>query len=89
MCEDLKLADGFFAFQYMPRNGYVIGYIIPDEIEDHIFDRVDMIKEGQPLLIHDYTKERISYIFYQYDDKDVMEKAVKDFNKKLKLFIRK
>lgn len=67
------------------RNGYVIGYKIPDEIEEHIFDRVDMIKEGQPLLIHDYTKERISYIFYQYDDKDVMERAVKDFNKKIKI----
>lgn len=63
-----------------PKSGYVTSYEIPDEIEKHIFKRVDMIPNGGKLYIDDCLKERVAYIFYQYDNVDEMHQAVKKLN---------
>lgn len=67
------------------KNGYVKGYRIPDEIEKHIFAKVDMIRSDEPLWINDYTKDRISYIFYQYNDKNTMEQTIKKLNDQIEI----
>lgn len=67
------------------KNGYVKGYNVPENIEKHIFKKVDMIKKGESLLIEDCTKERVSYIYYKYDDKKTMLDAVKTFNDEIEI----
>lgn len=62
------------------RNGYVLGYTMPEDIERHVYSRVDMQKGVEPLLIEDFTKERVAYIYYQYSDRDEMNAAVAKFN---------
>ena len=73
-----------------PAEGEVFGFEIPEDIASHIFTRVDMLTEdmiaaGQTLTIHDHTKERVTYIFYQYDDRDEMNAAVATFNDRIKV----
>lgn len=65
------------------RNGVVAGYEIDPEIEKHIFKKIEMIQPGQS--IDDYMCERVAYIYYEYQDRDEMNEAVKEFNDKIKI----
>mgnify|MGYP004608488179 FL=1 len=65
------------------RNGYVLGYQMPEDIARHVYRSVDMIRDGEPLLIDDYTKERVAYIYYQYSNRDEMNAAVARFNERI------
>lgn len=61
------------------RNGKIQSYHIPDKIQSHIFNKIDILKPGD--TIKDYLNERISYLYYQYDNKDKMNSDVKQYNK--------
>ena len=63
-----------------PRSGCVKSCEIPSEIEKHIFKKVAMIPVGKTLRIDDCLKERVAYIFYQYDDAEDMRNAVQKMN---------
>ena len=65
------------------KNGIVKNYLIPDEIQSHIFKKIDMIGIGD--RINDYLNERIAYIYYSYDNQDKMIEEVKKYNNLIKI----
>lgn len=60
------------------QNGKLRNYHIPDKIRNHIFDKIDILKPGD--FIKNYLNERISYIYYEYDNKEEMNADVKQYN---------
>lgn len=60
------------------RNGKVKSVSIPDEIMKHVFKKIDLLKPGEE--IEDYMKERVGYIYYQYDVRDEIVRAAEHFN---------
>ncbi|WP_251391961.1 ATP-grasp domain-containing protein [Mediterraneibacter agrestimuris] len=60
------------------QNGRLRDYYIPDKIQNHVFNKIDMLKPGG--TIKDYLNERISYIYYEYDNKEDMNSDVKQYN---------
>lgn len=66
-------------------NGSVTGYTIPEDIEKHIFKKIEMIKKDEPLFIKDSLKERIAYIYYKYDNKEEMHRDIMRLNNCIKI----
>lgn len=60
------------------RNGVLKSYTIPENIESHIFKKIEMLKPGERL--NDHMNERIAYIYYKYDNYDEALDAVLHFN---------
>ena len=65
------------------RNGVIKSYSIPSEIEKHIFQKIDIIAPGE--AITDYMNQRISYIYYTYDNREDAVAAVSRMNKLIKI----
>ena len=65
------------------KNGIIKSYTIPEEIQKHIFKKIDMLSVGQ--RIEDYMNERIAYLYYSYDNRDDMNEAVKQYNDMIKI----
>ena len=66
-------------------NGDVKGYTIPEDIRKHIYKKIDMFADGKMFLVEDYLKDRIAYIFYQYDNKEEMLRDVLGFNERIQI----
>lgn len=64
-----------------PKNGILVSYSIPEDIDKHIYKKVEMCMPGGK--IENCMNERIAYIFYEYDDLDEMNRAVIEFNNKI------
>lgn len=60
------------------RNGVLKSYTIPENIESHIFKKIEMLKPGERL--NDHMNERVAYIYYKYDNYDEALDAVLHFN---------
>ena len=67
------------------KNGKLVSYQIPPEIERHIFKKIEMLQPGDE--IHDHLNERIAYIYYTYEDRDEMNREVKTFNDRIEIEI--
>ena len=65
------------------KNGIIKSYTIPEEIQKHIFKKIDILSVGQ--RIEDYMNERIAYLYYSYDNRDDMNEAVKQYNDMIKV----
>lgn len=68
-----------------PHNGYVAGYTIPNDIEKHVYKKINMIQDNEPLLIQDNLKERIAYIYYKYDNQEEMRRDILRLNNCIKI----
>lgn len=68
-----------------PKNGIVKSYYIPEEIEKHLFMKIEMKQPGD--RIKDHMNERIAYLYYQYDNAEEMNAAVVKFNDMIKIDI--
>ena len=66
-----------------PHNGKIRRYEIDNSISPHIFKKIDML--GENGAINDYLNERIAYIYYQYENKEEMINAVKNYNNNIKV----
>ena len=64
-----------------PKNGTVLSYTIPEEIEKHIYKKVEMCPPGGEIT--NCMNERIAYIFYEYESLAEMNEAVKGFNERI------
>lgn len=64
-----------------PRNGTVKHYEIPEEIEKHIYKKVEINPPGSEIT--NCMNERIAYIFYEYESLEEMNEAVKTFNERI------
>lgn len=87
-CEDIPIKSPTYKFCghhgiMAQKNATIKDYEIDPEIEKHIFKKIDMIKPGEK--INNYLNERIAYIYYSYDSKEEMDKAVKTFNNKIRI----
>lgn len=69
-----------------PHNGRIERYEISEEIQKHIFKKIDMLDEEG--LIDDYLNERIAYIYYHYDSKKEMIREVKKFNDEISVIFK-
>ena len=69
-----------------PHNGRIERYEISEEIQKHIFKKIDMLDEDG--LIDDYLNERIAYIYYHYDSKKEMIQEVKKFNDEISIIFK-
>ena len=65
------------------KNGIVKSYSIPDEIQAHIFQKIDILQPGD--RINDFLNERIAYIYYIYDSYEEALRAVTTMNEKIKI----
>lgn len=70
------------------KDGIVTGYEIPEDIEAHLWMKVDMIQPNCDLTIENHMKERVTYIYYKYDDRDEMNAAVAHFNDRIKVMMK-
>lgn len=61
------------------RNGILKNYRIDPSIENHIFQKFEILKPGMPVI--DYLNERIAYLYYQYDNREEMLADVTNMNK--------
>ena len=68
------------------RNGTLVSYSIPENIEKHVYKKVEMCAPGEK--IENYMNERIAYIFYEYDNLDEMNRAVIEFNDKISVIMK-
>lgn len=67
-----------------PHDGKILKYEIPEEIQSHLFMKIDMLDDTHR-MINDHLNERIAYIYYHYDSKEEMVNAVKNFNRDIKV----
>ena len=65
------------------RNGKIKGYIIPEELQKHIFKIIDILKPYEE--IDDYMNQRVAYIYYKYDDKQEALDTIKRMNDIIKV----
>ena len=63
------------------KNGTLVSYSIPLDIEEHIYKKVEMCAPGE--RIENCMNERVAYIFFEYDSLDEMNEAVKSFNSRI------
>ena len=69
---ELKYCGHFGVFA--PRNGKVVSYKIPEDVESHVFKRIEMVQPGG--TIDDYMNQRIVYLYYKYDNYEEMLSAI-------------
>lgn len=67
-----------------PHDGKILKYEIPEEIQSHLFMKIDMLDDTHR-MINDHLNQRIAYIYYHYDSKEEMVNAVKNFNRDIKV----
>lgn len=65
------------------QNGVVKEYKIAPEIEKHVFKKIEMIAPGE--VVKDYMNERIAYIYYEYENLNEMNEAVRHFNEGIEI----
>ena len=65
------------------RNGKIKGYNIPEELQKHIFKKIDILKPYEE--IDDYMNQRVAYIYYKYDDKQEALDTIKRMNDIIKV----
>ena len=65
------------------RNGKIKGYTIPEELQKHIFKKIDILKPNEE--IDDYMNQRVAYIYYKYDDKQEALDTIKRMNDIIKV----
>ena len=70
------------------KNGVVVNYEIPDEIKKHVYKVIEMKDDNGEYVINDCNKERVAYIYYQYESKEEMNKAVSRFNDEIKVIYK-
>lgn len=87
-CTDMKAAEppmkycGHFGVM-ADCNGVVKSYKIPQEIEKHLFKKLEMVQPGE--RINHYLNERIAYLYYRYDDIEEMNQNVVHFNEMIEI----
>ena len=64
-------------------NGIFKSMSIAPELEKHIFQRIDMIQPGEE--ISDYMNERISYLYYCFEDREELLEMVEKMNDLIKV----
>lgn len=69
------------------RNGTLESYHIPASIQSHLFKKIDIIRPGE--AVTDYMNQRISYLYYAYDDQKEMNAATKTFNRQIQIDFQK
>lgn len=69
-----------------PQNGTLVSCTIPEDIEKHIYKKVEMCAPGGK--IENCMNERIAYIFYEYDSIEEMNKAVLGFNDRISVVMQ-
>jgi len=52
----------------------VVSYKIPEDVESHVFKRIEMVQPGG--TIDDYMNQRIVYLYYKYDNYEEMLSAI-------------
>ena len=67
-----------------PHDGKILKYEIPEEIQSHLFMKIDMLDDTHR-MINDHLNQRSAYIYYHYDSKEEMVNAVKNFNRDIKV----
>lgn len=65
------------------RNGKIKDYHIPESIQKHLFKKIDMLQPGEEIT--DYLNQRIAYLYYSYENRDEMNKEVKQYNDLIKI----
>lgn len=60
------------------RNGIVDGYAIDDSVKPHIFQTIEILKNGD--ILEDCLNERVAYIYYAYDNREEIVEAATHFN---------
>ena len=65
------------------KNGKIAGYTIPEELQKHIFKKIDILKPYEE--IDDYMNQRVAYIYYKYDNKEEALDAIKHMNEMIKV----
>lgn len=66
-------------------NGIYRGIEIPENIMEHVQEYDELFHDGD--RIHNYMSERMGYIYYTYDERELMDKSVLEFNKNIKIFV--
>lgn len=61
-----------------PKNGTILSYHIPAEIEKHIYKKIEMFHPGD--AITNCLNQRVAYLYYEYDNLDEMNAAVRTFH---------
>ena len=59
-------------------NGVFRKMTIAPELEKHIFKRIDVMQPGDQIT--DYMNERISYLYYFFDDRNEMVEMAEHMN---------
>lgn len=65
------------------KNGKIAGYTIPEELQKHIFKKIDILKPYEE--IDDYMNQRVAYIYYKYDNKEEALDAIMHMNEMIKV----
>ena len=64
-------------------DGTLVEYILPPEIEEHIFNRVRIKEIGD--YISNHMNERVEYLHFQYDDAEQMKQELTHYKDKITL----
>lgn len=87
-CKDKYVAEdrycGHFGV-FADKNGELKSCFIDDEIEKHIFKKINMILPSQK--IENYMNERIMYLYFSYDDIEEMNKDICTYNDRIRVEI--
>lgn len=67
------------------KNGIINGYSINNNLQKHIFKKIDILQKGE--RINDYLNERVAYIYYSFDNKEEAYNTVNDINSLIKIDI--
>lgn len=74
-------------FGVMPKcNGVLVEYKIDPEIEKHLFKRTDMIQPNE--VITNCNNERLTYLYFEYDNWKDMNEDVQTYNDRIEMTIR-
>lgn len=65
------------------RNGKIKRVTIDPEIEEHIFQRIDILQPGE--MLNDYMNERVAYIYYAYDNRKEIIDVATHLNERIKI----
>lgn len=65
------------------KNGVFQEIEIPAEIKEHIYKEFQSVRAGD--IITDYNREKLSFIYYTYDDRKALDNAATGFNDFIKV----
>lgn len=68
------------------RNGVLESWMLPEDIKTRIFKTTVNIKRGE--TIHNYMMEKIAHVYFYYDNIDIMNKEITQYNDRVIIKVR-